>query len=287
MKAVIPSAGLGTRLLPATKAVPKVMLPVVDRPVLQWAVEEAAAAGIDEVCLVIGGEMQAVRQHFGGTPSLVAALEARGKAEEVARVRAAEGLARITFVEQPEAKGLGHAVHQAARVVGEEPFAVLLPDVIIAPAERLLSRMAEVHRRTGGCVLALYPVEPEAISSYGCAAVRDDGRGAPRVTALVEKPSPEDAPSNLSVAGRYLLTPAVMQELEAVTPGAGGEIQLTDAIAAAMEAGEPVHGVVFESGLYDTGSVAGMIEANLALGLADSENGSEVRLMVERFSMGE
>jgi UTP--glucose-1-phosphate uridylyltransferase len=270
-KAVIPCAGWGTRLLPATKAIPKVMTSVVDRPVVQWAVEEAAAAGMGAVCLVVSGSMPSVEEHFGPATELSGVLESKGKTAELKAIHAVTGGADVTFARQTEARGLGHAVGQAEAFLDGEAFAVLLPDVVVDPGAGLMAALIEAHRRTGGSVLALVEVPREQVSSYGVVAVDESGSEGDllKVASLVEKPSPEEAPSNLSVAGRYVLTPGVVEALRHATPGAGGEIQLTDAIAAVLAAGEPVHGLVYRGRMYDTGSVAGLIEANMALALGD------------------
>ena len=288
-KAVIPAAGWGTRLLPATKVVPKVLTTVVDRPVIQWAVEESAAAGIDDVCLVVSPAMPSVAGHFAPASELESLLETKGRNAELSALRAVESLARITEVVQEQAQGLGHAVLQAADFVGEDPFAVLLPDVVIDPRASLISRLAEVHATTGGCVLALFRVPREEVSSYGVAAVDGlpNARGVVAISALVEKPTAEEAPSDLTVAGRYLLTPLVIDALRSTPPTAGGEIQLTDAIQAVLAAGHPVHGVIFEESLYDTGTVVGLIEANVSLGLADDRFGPAIRQMLGRRGVGE
>jgi UTP--glucose-1-phosphate uridylyltransferase len=294
-KAVIPAAGWGTRLLPATKVVPKVLTTVVDRPVIQWAVEESAAAGIAHVCLVVSPAMPSVAGHFAPVPELENLLESKGRHAELRALRAVDSLAHITEVVQQEARGLGHAILQAADFVGEDPFAVLLPDVVIDPQARLMGRLAEVHAATGGCVLALFRVPREEVSSYGVAAVDaqgpdaqgPDAQGKVVISGLVEKPTAEEAPSDLTVAGRYLLTPLVIEALRSTPPTAGGEIQLTDAIQAVVEAGHPVHGVIFDEALYDTGSVVGLIEANISLGLADARFAPAIRQMLGRRGVGE
>lgn len=288
-KAVIPAAGWGTRLLPATKVVPKVLTTVVDRPVIQWAVEESAMASIDDVCLVVSPAMPSVAGHFAPALELESLLEAKGRGQELRELRAVESLAQITEVVQQEARGLGHAVLQAADFVGNQSFAVLLPDVVIDPGAQLMRRLAEVHADTGGCVLALFRVPKDKVSSYGVAAVDGppDARGVVAVSGLVEKPTPDEAPSDLTVAGRYLLTPFVMEALRSTPPTAGGEIQLTDAIQAVLEAGHPVHGVIFDEALYDTGSVVGLIEANIGLGSNDDRFGPAIRQMLARRGVGE
>jgi UTP--glucose-1-phosphate uridylyltransferase len=257
-KAVIPAAGLGTRFLPATKSTPKEMLPVVDKPAIQYVVEEAVAAGLDDVLMITGRSKRTLADHFDSVPELEDALEAKGDLERLAAVRASTDLAAMHFVRQGKPRGLGHAVLCAAQHVGDEAFAVLLGDDLIDPRDPLLVDMIELQQRVGGSVVALLEVPHEQVSMYGCAAVEpgpvDDHV---RVTGLVEKPDPANAPSNLAIIGRYLLHPAVFEVLRNTAPGRGGEIQLTDALATLArmpaEQGGGVHGVVFRGRRYDTG----------------------------------
>lgn len=288
-KAVIPAAGWGTRLLPATKAIPKEMVPVMDRPVIQWAVEEAARAGLADICIVTSRSKSAIEDHFDTAPELEAELENRDKPEALSAVRRTSSLARLTYTRQASALGLGHAVAQARDHVGADPFAVLLPDVVMEPGSPALRDLVMAYKRTYCSVIALLAVPREEVSKYGCAAVRPVEGGGPlvRVTGLVEKPSPEDAPSNLTVAGRYVLTPAVMEALGRTAPSAGGEIQLTDAIDAVISGGEPVYGLVIEGGLHDTGSVLGLLEANLSFALFDPTLGPDVRKMLRERTVGD
>jgi UTP--glucose-1-phosphate uridylyltransferase len=257
-KAVIPAAGLGTRFLPATKSTPKEMLPVVDKPAIQYVVEEAVAAGLDDVLMITGRSKRTLADHFDTVPELEDALEAKGDLERLAAVRASTDLAVMHFVRQGKPRGLGHAVLCAAQHVGDEVFAVLLGDDLIDPRDPLLVDMIALQQQVGGSVVALLEVPREQVSMYGCAAV-EPGPTADhvRVTGLVEKPAPEDAPSNLAIIGRYLLHPAVFEVLRNTAPGRGGEIQLTDALAtlATMpgDQGGGVHGVVFRGRRYDTG----------------------------------
>lgn len=259
-KAVIPAAGLGTRFLPATKSTPKEMLPVVDKPAIQYVVEEAVAAGLDDVLLITGRSKRTLADHFDAVPELEAVLEAKGDTERLAKVRESTDLANVHFVRQGQPKGLGHAVLQAKRHVGDEPFAVLLGDDLIDERDDLLAPMLALQERLGGSVIALLEVPREQISSYGCAAVDTlEGEDADtvRITGLVEKPPVDEAPSNLAIIGRYVLHPAVFEVLENTAPGRGGEIQLTDALATLMdlpaEQGGGVTGVVFRGRRYDTG----------------------------------
>jgi len=258
-KAVIPAAGLGTRFLPATKATPKEMLPIVDKPAIQYVVEEAVKAGLDDVLLITGRSKRSLADHFDAAPELEQALEAKGDTERLAKVRESSELGHVHFVRQGQPKGLGHAVLQAKHHVGSEPFAVLLGDDLIDERDELLSTMLELQERTGGSVIALLEVPPEQISLYGCAAVEPlgDDEDQVRVTALVEKPAADEAPSNLAIIGRYVLNAAVFEVLEQTEPGRGGEIQLTDALATLggmpAEQGGGVYGVVFRGRRYDTG----------------------------------
>ena len=250
-KAVIPAAGLGTRFLPATKASPKEMLPVVDKPAIQYVVEEAVRAGLDDVLLITGRNKRALEDHFDRVVELERTLEDKGDLAKLALVRAASELATVHYVRQGDPLGLGHAVLAAAQHVGDEAFAVLLGDDLIDPRDALMSTMVDVQRREGGSVVALMEVPHESISLYGCAAVAGDG-DVVRITGLVEKPPVGEAPSNLAVIGRYVLSPTVFAVLRRTAPGRGGEIQLTDALQELLSL-EPVHGVVFRGRRYDTG----------------------------------
>src|SRR4051794_9032632 len=257
-KAVIPAAGLGTRFLPFTKATPKEMLPVVDKPAIQYVVEEAARAGITDVLVVTGRNKSSMEDHFDRAYELEDKLEGDdGKRELLDRVRDSTALADVHFVRQKDPRGLGHAVACAAPHIGREPFAVLLGDDLIDERDPLLHRMIEVQERLGGCVLALLEVPREQIALYGCASVEPtDADDVVRVTGLVEKPAVDEAPSNLAVIGRYLLAPEIFDVLADTPPGRGGEIQVTDAIARLVDPsapGGPVHGVVFRGRRYDTG----------------------------------
>jgi len=269
-KAVIPAAGLGTRFLPATKASPKEMLPVVDKPAIQYVVEEAARAGLDDVLMVTGRNKRPLEDHFDRAVELEHTLEAKGDTDKLALVHQASELATIHYVRQGDPRGLGHAVLAAAQHVGQEPFAVLLGDDLIDARDPLLERMIEVQGQHGGSVVALMEVLPEAISLYGCAAVEPADGDVLRITGLVEKPAEEDAPSNLAIIGRYVLSPLVFDVLRETAPGSGGEIQLTDALSTLIET-EPVHGVVFRGRRYDTGDRLDYLKAVVRLA-ADRED---------------
>src|SRR4051812_48888947 len=247
-KAVIPVAGMGTRFLPATKAVPKELLPVVDRPALQYIVEEAARAGLREVLMVTGRNRAAIEDYFDRHPELEAALEKKGDTDRLASVHESTEVAQVHFVRQGEAKGLGHAVLQAAAFVGDAPFAVLLGDDLIDARDHLLEEMLAVQAEHGGSVIALLDVGMENIDKYGAVAVEPgehpaiDGDEVVRVTGLVEKPPADEAPSSLAIIGRYVLAPEIFDALRETKPGRGGGIQLTDALAGPVEGGGPGHG---------------------------------------------
>ncbi|MFF8436252.1 UTP--glucose-1-phosphate uridylyltransferase GalU [Streptomyces bacillaris] len=286
-KAVIPAAGLGTRFLPATKATPKEMLPVVDKPAIQYVVEEAASAGLEDVLLITGRNKRALEDHFDRNYELESALQKKGDADRLARVQESSSLATTHYVRQGDPKGLGHAVLCAAPHVGDQPFAVLLGDDLIDPRDPLLARMIEVQERHGGSVVALMEVEPSQIHLYGCAAVETTEDGdVVKVTDLVEKPAPADAPSNYAIIGRYVLDPAVFDILRHTEPGRGGEIQLTDALqtlAADEKIGGPVHGVVFKGRRYDTGDRGDYLRAIVRLACEREDLGPEFRSWLRTF----
>ncbi|MFJ6387800.1 UTP--glucose-1-phosphate uridylyltransferase GalU [Streptomyces sp. NPDC091972] len=274
-KAVVPAAGLGTRFLPATKATPKEMLPVVDKPAIQYVVEEAAAAGLDDVLMVTGRHKGAIEDHFDNAFELEQVLAAKGDAVRLDAVRDPARLAAIHHIRQGEPLGLGHAVLCARRHVGDQPFAVLLGDDLIDPRETLLSTMLDVRERHTGSVIALMEMAREQIHRYGCAAVEaTEEEGVVRVTGLVEKPSPADAPSAYAVIGRYVLDPAVFDVLERTPPGRGGEIQLTDALQTLATDGT-VHGVVFDGLRHDTGDKADYLRTVVRLACARPDLGPE------------
>jgi UTP--glucose-1-phosphate uridylyltransferase len=259
-KAVVPAAGLGTRFLPATKATPKEMLPIVDKPAIQYVVEEAVAAGLDDLLLITGRSKRSIEDHFDRAYELEEALTAKGDAAGLALVRESSDLAYVHYVRQGAPLGLGHAVLCAAQHVGHEPFAVLLGDDFIHPEDGLLQRMLEVRVQYGGTVLALMEVDMDQVSHYGCAAIEptEDDDDVVTVTDLVEKPEPADAPSNWIVIGRYVCDPSVFGVLRETKPGRGGEIQLTDALKVLAQRdpadGGGVHGVLFRGRRYDTGN---------------------------------
>ena len=286
-KAVIPAAGLGTRFLPATKAMPKEMLPVVDAPAIQYVVEEAANAGLSDILMITGQSKRALEDHFDRTPALERSLELKGDQARLDAVQHASGLGPIHYVRQGEPKGLGHAVLCGRQHVGDEPFAVLLGDDLIDERDELLTTMMEVQKKTGGSVIALIEVEPAQISAYGCANVSAvDGEVYVRVNNLVEKPKAEDAPSNLAIIGRYVLHPAVFEVLENTGPGRGGEIQLTDALqtlAVGEGDGAGVYGVVFRGRRYDTGDKLSYLKAVITLASERPEFGEDLKTWMKGF----
>ncbi|MFI7452734.1 UTP--glucose-1-phosphate uridylyltransferase GalU [Nonomuraea sp. NPDC049714] len=257
-KAVVPAAGLGTRFLPATKATPKEMLPIVDKPAIQYVVEEAASAGLLDLLMVTGKNKRSIEDHFDRAFELEEVLEAKGDEHRLSQVREPAALATLHYVRQGEPKGLGHAVLCAKHHVGDHPFACLLGDDLIDRRDPLLQRMIEVRNMYGGSVIALMEVPKEQVSLYGVATIEATGEDdVVRVTDLVEKPPVDEAPSNWAIIGRYVIDPAVFEVLENTPPGRGGEIQLTDALRtlagqSAAEGGQ-VHGVLFRGRRYDTG----------------------------------
>ena len=286
-KAVIPAAGLGTRFLPATKAIPKEMLPVVDKPAIQYVVEEAADAGLQDVLVIIGRNKNALANHFDSVPELELNLSKKADDAKLAHVKYASDLADVHFVRQGEPKGLGHAVSRAQRHVGDEPFAVLLGDDLIDARDPLLTRMIDVAEQRDTTVVALLEVDPDQIHLYGCAAVEaTDEDDVVRITGLVEKPSKEDAPSNLAIIGRYVLKPDVFGVLEETQPGKGGEIQLTDALEPmAQDPAEfgGVYGVVFRGRRYDTGDKLDYIKAIVQLASDRPDLGEDLKPWLKDF----
>jgi UTP--glucose-1-phosphate uridylyltransferase len=279
-KAVIPAAGLGTRFLPATKSQPKEMLPIVDKPSIQYVVEEAAQAGLTDVLVITAHGKRAIEEHFERDPELEKHLEEKQKLDLLEKVRAVEDLAEMHYALQGDPLGLGHAVGVARDHVGDEAFAVLLPDDVMVDDASLLRRMLAAQAEHGGVVLALLEVEPEQISAYGCATVEPVGDGVVRVLAVVEKPRPEEAASNLAVIGRYVFPPEIFDAIERTPPGVGGEIQLTDAVGLLI-GDEPVHGVVFSEGRYDTGKPLDYLRANLEIALLRPDLAPDVKAIVD------
>jgi UTP--glucose-1-phosphate uridylyltransferase len=278
-KAVFPAAGLGTRFLPATKAQPKEMLPLVDKPIIQYGVEEAVAAGCDQIIIVTGRGKQAIEDHFDVSYELEKMLEERGKTDLLKIVRQISDLIHIAYVRQKEALGLGHAVLTARELVGNEPFAVLLADDVIDSEVPCLKQMMNIFEKTQCSVLATQVVEGPGISAYGVL----DGKPVPgsngklyEVLSLVEKPRPEEAPSNLAVIGRYILTPAVFETLADLKAGAGGELQLTDGLRALLQK-EKIYGYVFDGKRHDTGDKLGFLKATVEFALKRADLGGPLR----------
>jgi UTP--glucose-1-phosphate uridylyltransferase len=277
-KAVFPAAGLGTRFLPATKAIPKEMLALVDKPLIQYGVEEALAAGIDEIIIITSRGKSAIEDHFDVSFELESSLESRGKTELLELTRKVSNMAHISYVRQKQALGLGHAVLQARDLVGDEPFAVVLPDDIIDAAPPCLKQMADAFNEVESSILATQIVDGPAISSYGvldCDPVKDKPR-LHAVKGLVEKPKQADAPSKNAIIGRYILTPRVFELLEHIPKGAGGELQLTDGIKGLLDH-EKVFGFTFDGKRYDAGDKAGMLQATVEFALKRNDLGPGLR----------
>ena len=275
-KAVLPVAGLGTRVLPASKVIPKEMLPIVDKPTLQYIVEEAVAAGVEEIIFVNSRSKRSIEDHFDQFPELEATLERKGKSRELEELRALQAMATYVTVRQPQPLGLGHAVLCAKELVGDEPFIVMLGDILIPPETPCLPDLIEVYERYGGSVLSLVPLPPEVIPTYGIAAVQELGDDALKVIHLVEKPTLEEAPSDLGVYGRYILTPDIFALLEQTPPGKGGEIQVTDAIETQAKAGN-CFGLRFTGERYDTGTPLGLLTTSIAFALKRPDMAADLR----------
>ncbi len=275
-KAVLPVAGLGTRVLPASKVIPKEMLPLVDKPTLQYIVEEAVAAGIEEIIFVTSRSKRSIEDHFDAFPELEAVLERKGKRKELEELRQLQTMATYTSVRQAEPLGLGHAVLCAKELVGDEPFVVMLGDILIPPETPCLPELIEVYEQYQGSVLSLVPLPPEIIPTYGIAAVEELSSNVLKMTHLVEKPPLDEAPSDLGVLGRYVLTPDIFALLEKTSPGSGGEIQVTDAIEMQAQAGQ-CYGVKFTGTLYDTGTPLGLLTTSIAFALKRPDIAPELR----------
>ena len=275
-KAVIPAAGLGTRFLPATKAQPKEMLPVVDKPAIQYVVEEAVRAGLRDILIITGRGKRSLENHFDRSFELEYYLEQGGKHEALKQMRQLAEMADIHYVRQGEPKGLGHAVSVARQHVGDSPFAVLLGDDIMIESSRVLIDMLGVYERYGRSVVALKEFPLEEISAYGCVKPEVVDDGLMRICEIIEKPSPKEAPSNLAVMGRYVFTPEIFEALERVQPGRGGEIQLTDAIGLLLN-DQTVYGYTFEAGRYDIGKKLDYLRATVELAIERDDLGPEFR----------
>jgi UTP--glucose-1-phosphate uridylyltransferase len=283
-KAVLPVAGLGTRFLPATKSMPKEMMTVVDRPLIQYAVDEARAAGIEQFCMVSGRGKTALIDHFDVSYELEATLRERGKLEALAQLERDRLLpGAITTVRQQEPLGLGHAIWCARTFIGDDPFAILLPDDLVLSKTPCMAQLAKAYEETGGSVVAVVEVPHDQTNRYGILKIgADDGRLV-EVTGLVEKPKPEVAPSNLSIIGRYILMPQVIEYLSMMERGAGNEVQLTDAMAKLIGT-SPFHGLRFEGERFDCGDKVGFLEAQIAFSLARPDLAADVRAFLKKYT---
>jgi UTP--glucose-1-phosphate uridylyltransferase len=267
-KAIFPVAGMGTRFLPATKSVPKEIMTLVDRPLIQYAIDEARAAGIKEFIFVTSRGKSALEDYFDHAPELESQLRKKGKTELLETLKTTNmDSGAIAYIRQHKALGLGHAVWCARRLLSDEPFAVILPDDVIAGEKPCLQQMVEAHAETGGNMVAAMEVPKDKISSYGVVDIKEDMGSVVSVGGMVEKPNPEDAPSNLAVIGRYILTPDIMTNLQQIKSGAGGEVQLTDAIAQEIAQSDNVYAYRFRGQRFDCGSKAGFLQATVAFGL--------------------
>jgi UTP--glucose-1-phosphate uridylyltransferase len=288
-KAVFPAAGWGTRFLPATKAQPKEMLPLVDKPIIQYAVEEAVAAGIEQVIIVTSNQKRAIEDHFDLSYELESLLEEKGDIEMLRQVRHISDLAQVAYVRQKEQLGLGHAVLMAKDLIGHEPFAVILPDDVVIADRPCIGQLIHAYHQTHGSVVAVMQVPPEDVGRYGVIATDpseealDHGR-LHRVSRLVEKPTPDESPSDLAIIGRYVLTPKVFDKLEQTPRGSGGEIQLTDAIAALMEE-QHVYGYEFDGTRYDAGTTMGWLKASVELALQRPDLAAEFRTYLRELQL--
>jgi UTP--glucose-1-phosphate uridylyltransferase len=288
-KAVFPAAGLGTRFLPATKAQPKEMLPIVDKPIIQYGVEEAIQSGIRNIIMVTGRGKSAIEDHFDVSFELENLLETRGKKELLAIVRSISDMINVSYVRQKEALGLGHAVLRASELVGDEPFAVVLADDVIEAPVPCLRQLLDVYGFFGAPVLAVMEVPRESISSYGAIDAEPVSHNGSndrvyRIRSMVEKPKPEDAPSNLAIIGRYVLTPEIFDSLQAIDPGSGGEIQLTDALRHLLNR-RPIYAVRFEGTRYDAGDKLGFLKATVEYALRRSDLGGPFRAYLKALEL--
>src|SRR5258706_1972316 len=289
-KAVFPAAGWGTRFLPATKAQPKEMLPLVDKPIIQYGVEEAVAAGIDQIIMVTSTQKGAIEDHFDLNYELEMVLEAKGEIEKLRQIRAISDLAQLAYVRQKEQLGLGHAILMAKDLIGHEPFAVILPDDIVVAARPCIGQLIHAYEQTHSSVVAVAEVPVAEVSRYGIVAAEvdethGDGGRLRRMTRIVEKPEPAEAPSTLAVIGRYVLTPKIFDKLEQTQRGAGGEIQLTDAIEALMDE-QSVYTYEFEGIRYDAGTTLGWLQATVDLALQRPELATEFRAHLRSIDTG-
>lgn len=286
-KAIFPVAGMGTRFLPATKSIPKEILSLVDRPLIQYAIDEAREAGIKEFIFVTSRGKGALEDYFDGAPQLEQSLRKKNKTELLAELKQSTmDSGEIAYVRQREALGLGHAVWCARRLIANEPFAVILPDDVIAGEKPCLKQMVEAYADTGGCMVAAMEVPESKASAYGLLDVSEDMGSLLKINGMVEKPEPKDAPSNLAVIGRYILTPDVLRNVSTLKKGAGDEIQLTDAIAMEIENGSDVYGYRFDGQRYDCGSKSGFLQATIAFALERPDlRGDLMDFMIDTVAM--
>ncbi|ATX80925.1 UTP--glucose-1-phosphate uridylyltransferase [Mariprofundus ferrinatatus] len=280
-KIIFPAAGMGTRFLPATKASPKEMLTIVDKPLIQYGVEEALAAGMDEIIMVTGRGKRAIEDHFDISAELEANLKAAGKSDLYQEVSRVARMAEVVYLRQKESLGLGHAVLCASHWVSDEPFGVSLADELIIHETGAMQQLREVHEQTGCSVIGLIQVAESDVSKYGIVAFEAEENGLLRLTDMVEKPDVDEAPSHLAMIGRYIFTPRLMDLLQEVKPGKGGEFQLTDAIAMLAKE-EPVYGVLLEGQRFDAGNPGGFLLANAVLGLQHPEYGESLRRALKK-----
>jgi UTP--glucose-1-phosphate uridylyltransferase len=285
-KAIFPVAGLGTRFLPATKSVPKEIMTLVDRPLIQYAIDEARAAGIEDFIFVTSRGKSALEDYFDHSPELASSLRKSGKTELLETLQATNmDSGAIAYIRQHKALGLGHAVSCARKLIGDEPFAVILPDDVIASEKPCLQQMIEAYQETGGAMVAAMEVAPEKTSSYGILDVISDEGSVVEVKGMVEKPAPGTSPSNLAVIGRYILTPRIMQNFDKIEKGAGGEIQLTDAIAYELTTGRDIFGFKFEGERFDCGSKAGFLQATVSFALSRPELRDELSAYLKELKL--
>ena len=275
-KAVIPAAGLGTRFLPATKAQPKEMLPIVDKPTIQYIIEEAASAGVEDIIIVTGRSKRSIEDHFDRSIELEMELEKAGKSDWLEMVKSIPEIANIHFIRQKQPLGLGHAVLTASHFIGEEPFAVLLGDDVVVSKKPVLQQMVEVFNEYKTSILGVQEVAEDAVSRYGIVDCRHVDNDVYKVRDLVEKPKKENAPSRIAILGRYILTPAIFRYLENQTPGAGGEIQLTDSLKR-LSKDEAMYAYVFKGHRYDVGSKLGFLQANIEFALRNPETAEDLK----------
>ena len=282
-KAVIPAGGWGTRFLPITKAIPKEMLPLADKPLIQHIVEEAVASGMEQIIIVTSSGKSVIEDHFNRNFELESVLQQKGELELLEEVQRIAALANICFISQQEQLGLGHAILTTRELVGDEPFAVILPDDIFDTEPPLTKQMLEVYRRYKGSVIALWRVAKEDTKRYGIVKAEQAAERVHRILDMVEKPAPEEAPSNLAILGRYILTPEIFEALRGIPPGKGGEIQLTDGLALLLKQ-QAIYGYELEGTYYDAGKPLGLLKASVSLGLRHPRMGADFREYLKKLT---